>query len=251
MDLLSPNSDDEWKLLLALIAVVGGLVGSFVGFLSNQMTTSRQIARQERDKRRDAYSGFLGAVAELKDAHRSYVQLMQRAVLFRDQVETDWAKPLAADIRAGKDVVAEADEVRRLINEKFVQFGVLVEDLTLYAPGSVRLAAARVARGAGYLIAAHPLGNADRLRPSLKDAEGELSVALKDFMLLARADTRSAGSAPLWKAWPPIRRRWNSTDSSRGPRLTAAVAAEMLAELGEWPDGRPDSTKVDESGPPE
>jgi ABC-type multidrug transport system fused ATPase/permease subunit len=74
-----PSNATELGLVVATIGLAGGLTGAILGFASNFINTSRQIARQERDRRREVYARVISTSVHLIAEFRQTCALKDRA----------------------------------------------------------------------------------------------------------------------------------------------------------------------------
>lgn len=210
MDLFTPSSEGEWKLLLALIAVAGGLVGSLVGFLSNQVSTSRTIARQERDKRRDAYGDYLGAVVEIERTIKAGAKLVAAFDQIKRRTEKSEESPTFADLQRLETIAEGLDSCQQDLTNGFNRLELMLHQLSLYADGSVLDAAGRVLRALS--LHGRAIRNVAIDGGDVSGVNSAVSAAVADFTVLARADTRSAGSPTQRKTLAAVRRMWDLDD---------------------------------------
>jgi hypothetical protein len=234
MDLFTPSTDGEWKLLLALIAVAGGLVGSLVGFLSNQVSTSRTIARQERDKRRDAYGDYLGAVVEVERTIKAGAKLVSAFNQMKGHIGKSTESPTSAELQRLKTIANELDRCQRDLADGFNQLELMLHQLSLYADGSILDAAGRVLRALSLHSRAVRRSAEDGVQ--VGEVTSAVSSAVADFTFLARADSRSAGSPTQRKTLDAVRRMWDLDD-------------ELDREASEMEEVDDDGAQTSRSGP--
>jgi hypothetical protein len=111
-----PSNATELGLVVAGIGFVTGLFGASVGFVSNFINTSRQIDRQERDRRREVYARFITNFANLVVEIRELRETGERVA----ELEFENATHVAASRevrREASEVLASRDDLQSAIVE--------------------------------------------------------------------------------------------------------------------------------------
>lgn len=185
MDWLTTASEDQLKLYLALVGVAGGVVGGLIGFLSNQVATTRQIRRQERDKRREVYSRYLHGVVRIRNLMKKLRELRMEVDLLTN---TARSALIGRQVARLSEINEQTEELKSRFQEYYDRVHAEIEnsllhsyDMRLYAPWQVRRAAFAIDE----CMAREP----DTVE--LDRAMVELRIAEARFISCVRADVRA------------------------------------------------------------
>lgn len=198
----------EWSvpLLIGGLGFLGALLGSVIGFVAMQRSTSRQITSSERATRLDVYSSFLARADELSAAISELATVREGVIKqpLASAAETLDMGALVARVRAEADqgsagIVAAVERVGNA-------FEALVAEQTrvaLVAPEVVRKAAQEVVEAGNQVFKEQMLVEPTEPATSFGSVVG-------DFTAHARTDIQAPGSI---RSHRTTRRRQRSLDA--------------------------------------
>lgn len=209
-----PTDPQDLTLFVAGIGFVGGLAGAMIGFVGNWVTTSRQIARQERDRRREVYWRYLhaasvyrGGIWERHEIERRCEELLRKSpaeplTLLGNEEALRHTSVLT---KRADGLTAEVEHLTARLTGQIEQMHSASNEVALYGGPVFQDAASRVHDRGLELLRANE-------EEALDQAEGRYRAASTDFLSLARADTMAPGSAPLSRVVGRIQRLWAEDD---------------------------------------
>lgn len=179
----SPDSSSELAIFVAAIGLTGGLAGALIGLVGNYVSTSRQIARQERNVRRDAYLDFLRCRDVFHEIYRrvpDYDKAEMKAEARRIIDQSDAGENVHEDFKALERRVFEAKgsdpATVQELNHAGLSMMSSLNRLRLVAPPDIDKKAIHVLES-------------DPLDPDHQTEESRRAVL--DFIEAARRDTRT------------------------------------------------------------
>lgn len=201
----------KWSapLIVGGLGFLGALLGSVIGFVAMQRSTSRQITSSERATRLDVYSSFLARANELSAAISELTMVSEGVMKVRlaSAAETLDMGALVARVRADADqgsagIVAAVERV----GSAFEALAAEQTRVALVAPDVVRKAAQEVVEAGNHLFKNQML--IERTEPPKS-----FGSVVGDFTVRARTDIQAPGSIRSHRAIKRRQRRLDADES--------------------------------------